>query len=139
MITWRKEDSNNQKGKLYMSMWLYMIVHCTVHFRSTSTINTSVKKKLVEEILATPNCSYSEDAALTMTSTSNSETSSKKMVLCGHCNDYVAKRTYYQHRRLYFDTRSREWSDKRVFNHVDVEVPFNLEHRQSSLHSPSAK
>lgn len=58
MITWRKEDSN---GKLYMSMWLYMIVHCTVHFRSTSTINTSVKKKLVEEILATPNCSYSED------------------------------------------------------------------------------
>lgn len=72
-----------------------------------------------------------------MASTSNSETSSKKMVLCGHCNDYVAKRTYYQHRRLYFDTRSREWSDKRVFNHVDVEVPFNLEHRQSSLHSPS--
>lgn len=41
---------------------------------------------------------------------------SKKRVLCNHCQDYVSKRTYYDHKRLYFDTRSQKWSDKRVFN-----------------------
>ena len=36
----------------------------------------------------------------------------KLFFFCGHCGDYVAKRTFYQHRRLYFDTKLKEWKQK---------------------------
>ncbi len=64
---------------------------------------------------------------------------SKKRVLCGHCGDYVSKRTYYQHKRLYFDTRSQEWSDSRVYNPIttpeDIEVNTAKRQRSSSPES----
>lgn len=41
---------------------------------------------------------------------------SRKLVRCGHC-DEVSKRTFYQHKRLYYDPKSKAWSnDKRVFH-----------------------
>ena len=52
---------------------------------------------------------------------------SKKLVLCSHCDEYVSKRTYYRHKRLYFDTQSRKWCKERVFN-ASGQDDFVLEH-----------
>ena len=46
---------------------------------------------------------------------------SKKLVLCGHCDEYVSKSTFYQHRRLYYNFRTQKWSQSRVFNSVGLE------------------
>lgn len=41
----------------------------------------------------------------------------RKLVKCGHCDEEVSRRTFYQHKRLYFDPTSKVWNrDKRVFH-----------------------
>ena len=62
----------------------------------------------------------------------------KKLVLCGHCDEYVSKRTYYQHRRLYFNVASRKWSKNRVFNLIpddfvfeEMQTPSSVDHNVS--------
>lgn len=55
------------------------------------------------------------------------EKSSRKLVLCGHCGEEVSKRTYYLHKRLYYDTTSQEWSEKRVFNPVGTLGHFDFD------------
>ena len=49
------------------------------------------------------------------------ETGSKqsKRFLCGHCDTNLSKTAFYQHRRLYFDTRLNKWSKTRVFRPRD--------------------
>lgn len=64
----------------------------------------------------------------------------RKLVFCGHCGDYVAKRTFYQHKRLYFDTKLKEWKQMRVYNSVDMEsevfaIPDRHSRRSSSPES----
>ena len=57
----------------------------------------------------------------------------ESLFFCGHCCDYVAKRTFYQHKRLYFDTKLKEWKQMRVYNSVDMESEvFAIHSRQSS-------
>ena len=57
----------------------------------------------------------------------------RKLVFCEHCGYYVAKRTFYQHKRLYFDTKLKEWKQMRVYNSVDMESEvFAIHSRQSS-------
>ena len=34
----------------------------------------------------------------------------RKLVKCGHCEQEVSKRTFYQHKRLYYDSKSKTWS-----------------------------
>lgn len=70
-----------------------------------------------------------------------SKKKSKKRILCDHCHDYIPKRTFYEHRRLYFDSRTQQWSDHRVFNPLpdaddmfDIRQPMDFEGIDSSLH-----
>ena len=40
-----------------------------------------------------------------------------RLVRCGHCEQEVSKRTFYQHKRLYYDSKSKTWShDARVYH-----------------------
>ena len=54
----------------------------------------------------------------------------RNLVKCGHCNQEVSKRTLYQHKRLYFDSKSKTWSsDKRVYHDTtgsSVDTDFQL-------------
>lgn len=58
--------------------------------------------------------------------------SSGKLTFCSHCGDHVSKRTYYRHKRLYFDTRTQEWSERRVFNPVTTSEVFAIDRRSCS-------
>lgn len=41
----------------------------------------------------------------------------RKLVHCWHCGEAVSRRTFYHHKRLYYDPDSRTWSqDKRVYH-----------------------
>ena len=40
----------------------------------------------------------------------------RKLVLCQHCGEEVSKRTYYLHKRLYFDPVLEQWSKTRRYN-----------------------
>lgn len=40
---------------------------------------------------------------------------SRKRILCSHCNEYLCKTVYFQHKRLYFDKAVNEWLPTRVF------------------------
>lgn len=55
------------------------------------------------------------------------EKASRKLVFCQHCGDNVSKRTYYQHRRLYFDTKSQKWSDTRVWHSSTSSEVFDID------------
>jgi len=35
---------------------------------------------------------------------------------CGHCNEYLNKTVYYQHKRIYYDKSEKRWSSQQVFN-----------------------
>ena len=57
----------------------------------------------------------------------------RKLVRCGHCEQEVSKRTFYQHKRLYFDSKSKTWSrEARVYHDTasssaDVfQLPINV-------------
>ena len=34
----------------------------------------------------------------------------RKRYFCGHCDDYVSKTIFYQHRRVYFEKKCKKWS-----------------------------
>jgi len=38
-----------------------------------------------------------------------------KRYFCGHCHQNLSKTVFYKHRRLYFNSRSKEWSEERMF------------------------
>ena len=41
----------------------------------------------------------------------------RKLVKCGHCEQEVSKRTFYHHKRLYYDSKSKTWNhDARVYH-----------------------
>ena len=43
--------------------------------------------------------------------------STPKLVRCGHCEQEVSKRTFYQHKRLYYNSKSKTWNrDARVYH-----------------------
>ncbi len=54
-------------------------------------------------------------------------TTRPKLVVCGHCSERVSKRTYYEHRRLYFDVAIQEWKSERVFNQTVHDRVFSIE------------
>ena len=41
--------------------------------------------------------------------------SKNSRLFCQHCEEKVSKRTYYNHKRLYFDRKTRRWSKTRLF------------------------
>lgn len=54
---------------------------------------------------------------------------SRPLLLCGHCDKYLTKSTYYRHRELYFNPVSLQWkssSSMEVEVHVDhaVQQPY---------------
>ena len=59
MITWNKEDLDNQKGTYVHVSTLILTV--TDSNRSTSSYNSAIKQKIISEIQSTPNCTYTED------------------------------------------------------------------------------
>lgn len=49
---------------------------------------------------------------------------SKKRFHCGHCNEFVCKTVYFQHKRLHFDKEKNEWSTAgRFFNNAASSQP----------------
>ena len=38
----------------------------------------------------------------------------KRRYYCQHCGEYILKTLFYQHKRLYFDSRSRKWQNSRL-------------------------
>ena len=61
----------------------------------------------------------------------------RKLVKCGHCDEDVSRRTFYQHKRLYFDPKSRVWNrDKRVFHDSGSSISDpDFEHRSQGSNS----
>ena len=52
---------------------------------------------------------------------------SRPLLLCGHCDKYLTKSTYYRHRELYFNPVSLQWkSSMEVEEYVDhaVQQPY---------------
>ena len=52
---------------------------------------------------------------------------SRPLLLCGHCDKYLTKSTYYRHRELYFNPVSLQWkSSMEVEVHVDhaIQQPY---------------
>ena len=46
---------------------------------------------------------------------------------CGHCDEYLSKTVYYQHKRLFYDRRSKKWSKHQVYGDDSLaETPFVL-------------
>ena len=39
----------------------------------------------------------------------------KKSYNCGHCSKELSKTRYFQHRKLFYNKRTKEWSQQRVF------------------------
>lgn len=52
----------------------------------------------------------------------DNRTGGSKRLFCGHCQDYVSKTVYHQHRRLYFDAVSKKWSSTRVYFSEECEM-----------------
>ena len=59
----------------------------------------------------TAGCSESS-SSLTSSSTA---IVNRKRYYCGHCDEYLSKTVYFQHRRLYFEVKCQKWSKKRLF------------------------
>lgn len=41
--------------------------------------------------------------------------SESKKYLCGHWDQLLGRSTFYSHRRLYYDVKSRQWSRTKLF------------------------
>lgn len=39
----------------------------------------------------------------------------KKRYFCGHCSKELSKTRFFQHRRLFYNKKTKEWSQLRVF------------------------
>ena len=55
-------------------------------------------------------------------------TKSRKRVFCPHCNDYISRSLYYQHRHLYYDEDRSIWcgnADSDDNNLQDVSFEFS--------------
>ena len=44
---------------------------------------------------------------------SNSSSSRNKRVRCPHCDEFLSRSSYYQHKQLYFDETLQKWKDNR--------------------------
>ena len=53
----------------------------------------------------------------------------ESLFFCGHCGDYVTKRTFYQQRCLCFDTKLKEW--KQPFQLKQFITTFTFLEKQS--------
>ena len=61
MTAWRKEDSKSLKGTFRQENARHPNTYYWYICRPTSTFNASIKKKIIEEICATPSCTYNEE------------------------------------------------------------------------------
>ncbi len=59
---------------------------------------------------------------------------------CGHCEQEVSKRTFYHHKRLYYDSKSKTWNhDARVYHENsssvdDFQLPSgSIDHDDASV------
>ena len=64
----------------------------------------------------------------------------RKLVKCGHCEQEVSKRTFYHHKRLYYDSKSKTWNhDARIYHEKnssadDFQLPsVSVDHDNSSI------
>ena len=39
----------------------------------------------------------------------------KKTYFCGHCSKELSKTLYFQHQKLYFNKKTKKWSERKVF------------------------
>lgn len=45
----------------------------------------------------------------------------RKAYLCGHCDQELSKTSYYQHKKIYFDTTKKEWRKEMIRPLAEVE------------------
>ena len=66
--------------------------------------------------------------------------SSKKRFYCGHCNDYLCKTVYFQHKRLHFNKDTNEWlKEARVFQtNSTSRLPFCPSPQATNTQQPLA-
>lgn len=48
-----------------------------------------------------------------------------KNYFCGHCHQHVSKTLFFQHRKLYYDKRAKQWNAERVVP-VDLGEDFDF-------------
>lgn len=51
----------------------------------------------------------------------------QKRKLCGHCNEYLSKTAFFNHKRLHFDKRTNEWQKDRVYYDADSSESMDQE------------
>lgn len=65
----------------------------------------------------------------------------KRLFHCGHCGTNLRKTTFYQHKRMFFDTKNKVWSKTRVYSEQPRPKRFCLEDQDpvsdDSLSGPS--
>jgi len=61
----------------------------------------------------------------------SSSKKSRKSYFCGHCKEEVSKTLFFQHRKLYYDKRSREWKTERVTPN-DLGEDFDFEEAEGT-------
>ncbi len=57
---------------------------------------------------------------------SGSDASRTPKYWCGHCDKVLSKTTFYQHKKLYYDSTKSVWSKERIRLYGDAH-DFNLE------------
>ena len=51
----------------------------------------------------------------------------RKAYLCCHCNQELSKTSYYQHKKIYFDTTTKEWRKERIRPSAAVVEEFTFD------------
>ncbi len=61
----------------------------------------------------------------------------RKRLYCPHCDEYVSRSLYYQHRQLYFDSTQHHWERPSSSTYTPSDVNFEFspdrDHRPSGL------
>lgn len=50
---------------------------------------------------------------------------SRKTYYCGHCSKDLSKTLYFQHRKLFFDRRAKQWRDTKVYQDLGEDFDFD--------------
>ena len=52
--------------------------------------------------------------------------SSNKRVFCPHCEDFVARSLYYEHKQLYYDSSNKKWKEMKSTDKTTFTVNFEF-------------
>ena len=69
-----------------------------------------------------------------VTSPSNSVRKPVKTYFCGHCSKELTKTLFFQHRKLFYDRKTRKWSQQKVFESI-LGNDFDFTESENSIES----